>query len=219
MNKKLIIKNTADYAKKTLDGEGSGHDWWHVNRVWQLAKNIGKKEKADMFIVELAALLHDISDWKFSKGDDTRGSRLAGKWLEKLNVDQKIIDEICFIIQNLSYKGGTNKVKMSSIEGKVVQDADRLDALGAIGIARAFAFGGNTNAKMHDPDIRPMTFKNFEEFKKSMKVNTVINHFYEKLLLLKDLMNTKTAKNIALKRHKFMEEYLDLFYKEWDGKE
>ena len=218
MNKTSIIKQTADYVKKTLEEEWSGHDWWHVYRVWQTAKTIGAKEKADMFIVELAAILHDISDWKFSRGDDKAGAKKARKWLEKIKVDKKIIDEVTYIVENISYKGGTNKVKMRSIEGKIVQDADRLDAMGAIGVARAFAFGGNTNAKMHDPDIKPMTFRDFEDFKKSMKVNTVINHFYEKLLLIKNLMNTKTAKEIAKGRHRYLEEFLDKFLNEWEGR-
>ena len=218
MNKTSIIKQTADYVKKTLEEEWSGHDWWHVYRVWQTAKTIGVKEKADMFIVELAAILHDISDWKFSRGDDKAGAKKARKWLEKIKVDKKVIDEVTYIVENISYKGGTNKVKMRSIEGKIVQDADRLDAMGAIGVARAFAFGGNTNAKMHDPDIKPMTFRDFEDFKKSMKVNTVINHFYEKLLLIKNLMNTKTAKEIAKGRHRYLEEFLDKFLNEWEGR-
>ena len=218
MNKTSIIKQTADYVKKTLEEEWSGHDWWHVYRVWQTAKTIGAKEKADMFIVELAAILHDISDWKFSRGDDKAGAKKARKWLEKIKVDKKVIDEVTYIVENISYKGGTNKVKMRSIEGKIVQDADRLDAMGAIGVARAFAFGGNTNAKMHDPDIKPMTFRDFEDFKKSMKVNTVINHFYEKLLLIKNLMNTKTAKEIAKGRHRYLEEFLDKFLNEWEGR-
>jgi len=218
VNKTSIIKQTADYVKKTLEEEWSGHDWWHVYRVWQTAKTIGAKEKADMFIVELAAILHDISDWKFSRGDDKAGAKKARKWLEKIKVDKKVIDEVTYIVENISYKGGTNKVKMRSIEGKIVQDADRLDAMGAIGVARAFAFGGNTNAKMHDPDIKPMTFRDFEDFKKSMKVNTVINHFYEKLLLIKNLMNTKTAKEIAKGRHRYLEEFLDKFLNEWEGR-
>lgn len=214
MNKEEIIKKTAKYIKEKLEGEGSGHDWWHVYRVWQMAKHLAKKEKADLFTVELAALLHDIADWKFH--DEKAGGIATKKWLEFLELPQNIVDEVSFIVDNISWKGGTNKTKMKTIEGKVVQDADRLDAIGAIGIARAFAFGGNTNAKMHDPDIKPMTFKNFEEFKKSMRVNTVINHFYEKLLLLRDKMNTKTAKEIAIKRHEFMIEFLDIFYKEWN---
>jgi uncharacterized protein len=219
MNRDSVIKQTAENVKKTLSGEGSGHDWWHVYRVWNLSKKIAKKEKADIYIVELAALLHDIADWKFNNGDDKIGAKTAREWLKNLKIDEKIIDEVTYIIDNISYKGGTNKIKMRSIEGMVVQDADRLDAMGAIGIARAFAFGGNTNAKMHDPKIKPMTFKDFQDFKKRMKTNTVINHFYEKLLLIKDLMNTETAKKIAKGRHKYLENFLKKFYAEWEGRE
>jgi uncharacterized protein len=219
MNKNSIIKKTAEFARKTLEGEGSGHDWWHVYRVWRMAKRIAREEKADIFIVELAALLHDISDWKFSAGNDKLGSQITEKFLSKLMVDQKIINDVAEIVLNISYKGGTNKVKLQTMEGKIVQDADRLDAIGAIGIARTFAFGSSIKREFYNPGIKPKKYKDFEDFKNNLNKNTTINHFHEKLLLLKKLMHTKTAKKMAEGRHKYMEEYLKKFYKEWEGRE
>jgi uncharacterized protein len=216
MPNKLIIKNIAKEVQSKLSGESSGHDWWHVYRVWQMAKTIAKTEKANIFIVELAALLHDISDWKFNKGDDTVGPRLARQILKKYKVNEASIEHICEIMLNMSYKGAKVATPMNSIEGKVVQDADRLDAIGAIGIARTFAYGGHANLSMHEPGRKVMMHKTKEEYFNNP--GSTINHFYEKLLLLKDRMNTKTAKRIALSRHKFMIQYLERFYKEWDGK-
>lgn len=218
MTKQQIIKKTADHVRKKFDGEGSGHDWWHIERVWKIAINIGKKEKADLFVVQLAALLHDIADWKFHNNDDTVGPRVAHDWLKKLKVDDSTIDKVKYIVQNVSYKGGANQHKMKNIEGKVVQDADRLDAIGAIGIARAFAYGGFKQRPMHDPRIKPRTYKSLSELKKSKYVHTSVNHFYEKMLLVKDIMNTKTGRRMASKRHAFMERYLSEFYKEWSVK-
>jgi uncharacterized protein len=166
-----------------------------------------------MFIVELAALLHDIADWKFAAGDDNAGPNDARTWLETLNVDERTIVHICEIIKDLSFKGAGVKSAMKTGEGMVVQDADRLDALGAIGIARAFAYGGHKGSELHNPDVRPVSHASFEEYKKGR--GTTINHFYEKLLLLKDLMNTKTGKQMANQRHAFMEEFLKNFYNEW----
>ncbi len=217
MNKKEVLKKTKEHIKNKLSGEGSGHDWWHVYRVWKNAVYIGKKEGADLFVVSLAALLHDISDWKFNDGDDDVGPRLAREWLIKMRVDEKIISHVCKITKEVSFKGSCVKTKMSSKEGMVVQDADRLDAIGAIGVARTFAYGGHKNREIYNPNIKPEVHNSFEEYKKNS--GPTINHFYEKLLLLKDMMNTKTAKKIAKERHKFMLEFLNRFYKEWKGKD
>jgi uncharacterized protein len=211
-----IIELVADEVKEKLDGEGSGHDWWHIVRVWNMAKHIGTKEKAEMFVVELAALLHDIADWKFHDGDDTMGSKVARQILEKYSASKESIDHVCNIIDNLSFKGAGVKSEMNNLEGKVVQDSDRLDAIGAIGVARTFVYGGYKNKEMYNPNIKPSLHQSKEEYFKN--TSPTINHFYEKLLLLKDRMNTKTAKELAEGRHKFMEEYLDRFFLEWDGK-
>lgn len=216
MIKKRIINQTAEHIKNKLSGDGSGHDWWHVYRVWKTAVKIGKQENVDMFVVELAALLHDIADWKFNKGDDDVGPQLARVWLEKLAVDEKVIFHVCQIIIDASFKGAGAIIKMKTIEGMVVQDADRLDAIGAIGIARTFAYGGSKGREIYNPEIKPEKHESFEQYKKSQ--STSINHFYEKLLLLKNLMNTVTAKKIAEKRHKVMVEFLKEFFREWEGK-
>lgn len=215
MQKSEVIEKIAEEVKARLGGEGSGHDWWHVSRVWKMAKRIGEKEKTDLFRVELGALLHDIADWKFHDGDDTVGPKMAREMLEKYKVPQETIDAVCQIIKEVSFKGAQVKTEPSTLEGKVVQDADRLDALGAIGIARAFAYGGHKNRIMYDPNIAPVMHATKEEYSKSQ--NPTINHFYEKLLLLKGLMNTETAKEIAESRHEFMEGYLRRFFKEWEG--
>lgn len=216
MNKRQIIKNTEKYVKAEMGVEGSGHDWWHVYRVWKTAIHIGKKEKVDMFVVELGALLHDIADFKFNDGDDTAGARVSRDWLEKQRVDEEIIKHVCDIVKGVSFKGAKVKSEIKTKEGMVVQDADRLDAIGAIGIARTFAYGGATGTEIYNPEIRAVKHKSFEEYKNAK--STSINHFYEKLLLLKDLMNTKTGKKMAQGRHKFLEQYLDRFIGEWNGK-
>jgi len=216
MNKKLIIQKTKEYVKKTLLGEATGHDWWHAWRVWRLAKKIAKKEGGDLFVIELAALLHDVEDWKFSKKKTPRVS-LTKKWLKELKVNQKTIDHICHIIKNVSFKGAGVKNKIKTKEGKIVQDANRLDVLGAIGIARVFTFGGYRGVEIYNPNLKPRLHKSFKEYK-TLKT-TAINHFYEKVLLLKDRLNTKTAKKMAIQRHKFVEQFLDRFFKEWDGKD
>jgi uncharacterized protein len=217
MNKSAILKATKKHVRKTLEGEGSGHDWWHIYRVWMMSKRLAKGEKADMFVVELAALLHDIADWKFNKGRFDIGPKIARAWLEKLKVDEAAIAHVCEIVKNISFKGAGVKNLINTKEGMVVQDADRLDAMGAIGIARAFAYGGYAGRTMYDPEIKSVKHRSFAAYKNAK--SGTINHFYEKLLLLKDRMNTKTAKKIAAARHKFMEQYLDHFYKEWEGKE
>lgn len=215
MNRELTIENTKAFVKDKLFGEGSGHDWYHIERVYNLAKFIGKKEKADSFIVEMTALLHDIDDWKFSNDNESK-TTVTEEFLNSIKLEKIDIDRITYIIKTMSYKGGVVDSAQDTIEGKVVQDADRLDAIGAIGIARTFAYGGSKNRVIYDPDIEPMDFKDLDEVKNAE--NHTINHFYEKLLKLKDLMNTKTAKEIAKKRHKFMEEYLEEFYNEWNFK-
>lgn len=215
MDKEKIINETAEYVKTKLLGESSGHDWWHIYRVRNLAMEIAKKEKADLFIVELAALLHDIADWKFNGGDIGESSRIAEEWLKKMAVEENIISQIGEIIGSLSFKGAGVETKMKTQEGMIVQDADRLDAMGAIGIGRTFAYGGNRGHEMYNPNIRPEAHETFEQYKS--KKSPTINHFYEKMLLLKGLMNTKTAKTMAKRRHKFMEEFLKEFLGEWEG--
>lgn len=215
MNNDRIVTVTSQYIRKKLEGEGSGHDWWHIYRVWNLAKLIGRDEHADLFVVELAALLHDIADWKFHDGDEEIGPILAREWLEKQKVDEKVIEQACDIISGMSFKGAGVATRLKTMEGQVVQDADRLDALGAIGIARCFAYGGHKGREIYNPNIKPKMHQTSGEYKKSSSPS--VNHFYEKLLLLKDLMNTNTGRRFADKRHNFMELYLKEFYKEWEG--
>ena len=215
MSNQKIIENIAQEIKERLKNESSGHDWWHVYRVWRTAKRIGQQEKANMLVVELAALLHDIADWKFQAGDDTVGPKKAGELLEKYEVRTEVIEHVCNIIATMTFQGAEVKTEMETLEGRVVQDADRLDAIGAIGIGRAFAYGGYKNRPMHDPDQKPTRHKSKEEYYSNE--STTINHFHEKLLLLKDRMNTKTARKIAKKRHKFMKLFLDEFGEEREG--
>ena len=211
----IVVANTVQYVKKKLHGECSGHDWWHIYRVWKMALYIAIREGADRYIVQLAALLHDVEDWKFIDKKEQIGQGEIYEWLVSQKLNAKTIKRICEITQSVSYKGAEVNTTMRTLEGKVVQDADRLDAIGAIGIARAFAFGGANNREMHNPDIHPVMHKSFEEYKKNQ--STSINHFYEKLLLLKDRMNTETAKHLANERHRFMEFYLRQFFAEWHG--
>lgn len=210
-----VINKTLDFVKETLFGEGSGHDYWHVYRVWNNAKALAKGEQCNTYIVELGALLHDIADHKFHDGDLTIGPRVSREFLENLEVEEEIIAAVCEIIATVSFKGAKVESKMKTIEGMIVQDADRLDAIGAIGVARTFAYGGHKGHEMYNPDIKPQLHENFEDYKNSK--GTTINHFYEKLLLLKDLMNTDTGKKAAEKRHKYMEDFLSQFYDEWNG--
>ena len=209
-----IITATAQYIEQKFSGESSGHDWWHIYRVWQNALYIAKSENADLLVVQLGALLHDVADWKFYDGDETAGERIARQYLESLAVNKLITDQVCSIINEISFKGAGVSTPMSTLEGKIVQDADRLDAIGAIGIARAFAYGGFKNREMHNPNIPPENHLSFEAY----KINTAptVNHFYEKLLLLKDRMNTETARLLAEERHQYMLYFLEQFYQEWD---
>jgi uncharacterized protein len=216
MNQQDIIQKTSEYIKQEFSEDSSGHDWWHIYRVWKNALAICDQEKADKFIVELAALLHDLDDWKFNESDDETPRR-AKAWMESCNADSQIIAKVCEIIMNISYKGAQVENKMNSLEGFIVQDADRLDAIGAIGIGRAFAYGGYKNRPMYDPEASNQMHASFEDYKNSK--SATINHFYEKLLLLKDMMNTATAKRIAEQRHQVMLRFLDQFMIEWEGKD
>lgn len=215
MNDQTLISKVADEVKAKLEGEGSGHDWWHVYRVWKMAQKIGREEKADHLIVELAALLHDIADWKFHDGDDTVGPRVAAEIMTTYQVDRKVVNAVCQIIKEVSFKGAGVKTEPTTLEGKIVQDADRLDAIGAIGVARTFAYGGHAGRVLYDPAIKLVMHQSKEAYVKNQ--SPTVNHFYEKLLLLKDLMNTKSAKKIAENRHEYMEKYLERFLKEWEG--
>ena len=218
MDKKQVISQTTSFVKKTLEGAEGGHDWFHIERVYNNAKLIAKGENVNLFIVELGALLHDIADAKFHDGDESIGPKKAASFLRSIKVEEEIIEHIEHIIHYVSFKTSLdqNHTKIyQSNELNVIQDADRLDAIGAIGIARAFNYGGFKNRSLFDPNIAPATNQDKESYKNS-KAPT-INHFYEKLLLLKDKMNTQTAREIAEKRHQFMELYLQQFYDEWDG--
>jgi len=216
MNKEQIILNTIDFVKETLEGAEGGHDWFHIERVYKNALLISENEKVDRFTVQLGALLHDIADAKFYNGDESIGPKKAREFLKKQHVDKDIIIHIENIILFISYKSSldTSK-KFTSPELDVIQDADRLDAIGAIGIARCFNYGGFKNRSLYDPAIEPNLEMTKEQYKKSTA--PTINHFYEKLLLLKDKMNTKTGQLLAKERHRYMEGFLQQFYEEWNG--
>ncbi len=217
MTDKELIDITKNFVIEQLENAEGGHDWFHILRVYNNAINIGKSENVDMLIVALGALLHDIADSKFHDGDESVGPKVAREFLFKHNVDSLVIEHVVKIIENISFKKSLEGGEIfKSPELDVIQDADRLDAIGAIGIARCFNYGGFKNRKLFDPDIAPNLNMTKEEYKNSE--SPTINHFYEKLLLLKDKMNTKTGKRIAEQRHKFMEAYLNQFYAEWDGK-
>ena len=211
-----VIEKTIAFVKKELAQAESGHDWFHVERVWKMAKNIAQKEQADPLVVELAALLHDIADSKFNGGDEEIGPQKAFSFLKSIGINDGIVSHVSNIIKYMSFKSQFDEIPFSSIELKVVQDADRLDAIGAIGIARTFNYGGFKNRAIYNPDIKPNLNQSKEEYKNS--VAPTINHFYEKLLLLKDKMNTETGKRMAEERHHFMLNYLQQFYDEWEGK-
>lgn len=211
----LVVEATVAFVRDLFRAEATGHDWWHIFRVWKTACLIGEAEGADLFTVQLGALLHDVADWKFHGGDDGAGPRKAREWLESRKVPETAIAHVCTIIREVTFKGAGVPTPASSLEGMVVQDADRLDALGAMGIARAFAYGGYKGHPMHDPEMPPRLHASFEDYKKSR--GTTINHFYEKLLLLKDRMHTETARRLAEERHAFMEAYLRQFFREWEA--
>lgn len=215
MNHQEIIDQTVKFVKETLANAEGGHDWWHIYRVWQLAKKIASIEKTNLLVVELGALLHDIADAKFNDGDESIGPKKAREFLQSISVEEEIITHVENIIQHISFKGGNFEQAFNSTELAVVQDADRLDAMGAIGIARTFNYGGFKNRAIYNPNIQPNLSMNKEEYKNSTA--PTINHFYEKLLLLKDRMNTATGKAMATHRHNYMEQFLEEFYKEWEG--
>ena len=210
-----LIDNTILFVKQKLENAEAGHDWFHMERVYKNALLIAQDEVCDIQIVKLGALLHDIADSKFNDGDELVGPKVAREFLESQNVSEEIIVHVVNIIENISFKGGNFEKKFNSIELEIVQDADRLDAIGAIGIARTFNYGGFKNRQLYNPEIAPKFNMTKEEYKKSEA--PTLNHFYEKLLLLKDKMNTKTGKQLAQERHKFMELFLSQFYAEWDG--
>ncbi len=213
MKKEHLIEKTARYIQQEFSHEGSGHDWWHIHRVWQLAQWIARREGASVFIVEMAALLHDLDDWKLSQPNEAK----ARKWMEQLGIppnDQQTIQQV---IDQVSFKGAGVDTTPDSLEARVVQDADRLDAMGAIGIARTFAYGGHKNRLIYDPEEQPVLHDSFDAYQQS--TGPTINHFYEKLLLLKDRINTATGQKLARQRHQFMEHYLEQFFREWNNHE
>jgi uncharacterized protein len=215
MNEDALIERTIDFVKYELQNAEGGHDWWHIERVYKNAIHIAQSESANLLVIKLAALLHDIADAKFYDGDENIGPEKAKQFLESLMVEKEVINHVVNIIRHISFKGGNFKNDFYSNELAIVQDADRLDALGAIGIARAFNYGGFANRKIYDPEVPPDLKMSKEAYKKSTA--PTINHFYEKLLLLKTKMNTATGKKIAAERHLYMEKFLEEFYAEWNG--
>ena len=215
MTQAQIIENTKSFVKLTLQDAEGGHDWFHIQRVFNNAKLIADTENADLFTVQLGALLHDIADSKFHNGDETLGPKIASEFLTSQEVPIEVITHVIHIIENISFKGGNEAQQFRSLELDIIQDADRLDAIGAIGIARTFNYGGFKGRALYDPQIKP----DLEMSKEAYKASTAptINHFYEKLLLLKDRMNTGTGRKIAEERHAFMEQFLEQFYGEWNG--
>ncbi|HLW41536.1 MAG TPA: HD domain-containing protein [Flavobacterium sp.] len=210
------IEQTIDYVKKELEGAETGHDWFHIERVYKNALNLLKTEQANEQVVILGALLHDIADSKFHNGNETVGPQKAYEFMASIGIEEEVKKHVVLIIENISFKGGNFEKEFQSKELEIVQDADRLDAIGAIGIARTFNYGGFKNNALHNPEIPPKLKMTKEEYKNHK--GTTINHFYEKLLLLKDLMNTETGKQLAQKRHEYMEGFLEQFFAEWEGK-
>lgn len=208
-----IIRQTEQHVRGLLTGEGTGHDWFHIERVRRVALAIGREEGADLIVVELAALLHDVADWKFAGGDERAAPRATREWLSAQGAPASLIEHVASIVAGLSFKGAGVATPMATLEGRVVQDADRLDALGAIGIARTFAYGGHKGQPIHDPAISPQPHATFEAYKRGG--GTSINHFHEKLLLLADRMNTAAGKRLAAGRHQYMEQFLTQFDAEW----
>lgn len=214
-----MISQATEHIQQKLKNDASGHDWWHIHRVWQNAKRIADEyPDCDRIVVELAAILHDIADWKDHNGDEDIGPSTAMDWLQSKDISTKQIEHIGHIIRHISFKGANTLQEKLSLEGQIVQDADRLDALGAIGIARTFAFGGTRGNLMHDPSRSSVDHRDKQSYYSSSTGGTTINHFYEKLLLLKDRMNTEIGTELAMQRHEFMKIYLERFYAEWEGK-
>ncbi|GAO42601.1 HD domain-containing protein [Flavihumibacter petaseus] len=216
MHTGTVINNTVSFVRQTLENAEAGHDWFHTERVWKTARTMAENEYADQLVIELAALLHDIADAKFYDGDESIGPRIAGDFLVTQGVPAATIEKIRFIIEHISFKGGKSTTPHRPIELDIIQDADRLDAIGAIGIARAFHYGGFKNRKLYDPSVPPADYADATAYRNSDA--PTINHFYEKLLLLKDKMNTATGRAMAQERHQFMEQFLNQFYREWEGK-
>lgn len=215
---KSLVGRVADAVRAAMEGEGSGHDWWHVWRVWRLADRLAKTEpRADRTVVALGALLHDLGDWKFHGGDEEAAPREAGRLLKRLGAAPAVIARVQAVCREVSYKGAGVADRPTSLETKVVQDADRLDAIGAIGVARTFAYGGAKSRSMYEPGEKPVLHRTFAAYKKSR--GHTINHFHEKLLLLRDRMHTRGARRIAAKRHRFLVTFLERFHREWDGKD
>jgi len=212
---RALIDSTEAMIRARLSGEGTGHDWRHIDRVRTNALRIGREEGAHLEIVELGALLHDVADHKFHNGDDTIGPQIAKEWLESLHAPEWVCDAVVEIVRSVSFKGADVADTSTSLEAKVVQDADRLDAMGAIGIARAFAYGGYKGRELYNPEIPPVRHSTFDDYKKT--TSPTINHFYEKLLLLLDRMHTASGRRLAEQRHRYMEEFLKQFYAEWNG--
>lgn len=212
-----VLARTEAHVRREMSGEGTGHDWWHVHRVRRTALRLAREEGADGYVVELAALLHDVADHKFHGGDETAGPRAAREWLGGLGVEDDVVEHVASIIAQLSFKGAGVTTPMETPEGRVVQDADRLDAIGAVGIARTFAYGGSRGRPIHDPEVAPEAHASFAAYKAS--AGPTINHFHEKLLLLRERMNTASARRIAEGRHRFMERFLARFHAEWEGED
>jgi len=217
-DQEYLIKKAVEFVKSQMKEDATGHDWWHIQRVLKMSLFLAGKEKADLFLVQLTALLHDIDDWKLNKeNSDGDYPFKARQFLERLNMEEKIVSQTFENIKQISFKGAGVDTKPKTLEAMIVQDADRLDALGAIGIARCFATGAKIfGNSIYNPELKSQQHKSFEDYKNSR--TTSINHFYEKLLLLKGLLNTKAAKEIAKERHRFMERFLEQFMKEWEGK-
>jgi uncharacterized protein len=215
MDAKELIGRTAEHVRDVMAGDFSGHDWWHVYRVWRMAVRLASETQADLVVVELGALLHDIADWKFNEGDLEVGPRVAREWLESQGADPDIVRKVSDVVAGESFIGAGVPDKACSLESQIVQDADRLDALGAVGIGRTFAFGGAHNRQMYDPDVSAEYHETFESYKSS--ASPTINHFYEKLFLLKDRMHTSTGRQMAEARHQYMVDFVNRFHMEWDG--
>lgn len=209
-----VVALTEARVRELLAGDATGHDWWHIERVRRLALRLAAEEGADPLVVELAALLHDVADWKLS-GDADAGARHARAWLTSLGVEAAVVEHVSGIVAGVSFKGAGVATPMSTIEGRVVQDADRLDALGAIGIARAFAYGGSRGRALHEPEESPRLHASFAEYRSA--TGSTLNHFHEKLLLLRGRMHTAAGRRLADERHRFMEEFVRRFLAEWEG--
>lgn len=212
-----LVDRVSRSVRRAMEGDGTGHDWWHVWRVWQTADRLAKSEpRADRVVVSLGALLHDLGDWKFHGGDEDAASREAARVLRRFRAGKSTITRVGQICREISFKGAQVADRLSSLEARIVQDADRLDAIGAVGIARTFAYGGAKGRLIYEPGVKPVLHGSFAAYKKSR--SHTINHFHEKLLLLKDRLHTREARRIARNRHAFLVAFLERFHAEWDGR-